>query len=104
MIPERYLTWLRTGGAERLGEVLEHNREDVVSLGRLLVELTARYPTAADGSSAHPGDLAGLGRAYLRRGRAEDALACFRRAADACRGDRKSTRLNSSHANISYAV
>src|SRR3712207_8080569 len=36
-------------------------------------------------------------------GRADDAVDDVR-AADRAQGDRKSTRLNSSHANISYAV
>src|SRR3712207_6892313 len=52
-----------------------------------------------------------LGRALMECGRREQAVDAFRRAvslsprsADGLRADRKSTRLNSSHANISYAV
>src|SRR3712207_7937462 len=51
-----------------------------------------------------PHDLARLGRAAAR-GRAGRARRAARAAAERPAGqDRKSTRLNSSHANISYAV
>ena len=36
LIPERYFAWLRTGRAELFHDVLEHNRQDVVSLALLL--------------------------------------------------------------------
>src|SRR5947209_16541274 len=39
-----------------------------------------------------------------RAGRAAAAVAAQHQGLKACRQDRKSTRLNSSHANISYAV
>src|SRR3712207_9397485 len=42
-------------------------------------------------------------RPRLHLGRSADALSASTRALDLA-GDRKSTRLNSSHANISYAV
>src|SRR3712207_8211486 len=64
------------------------------SEGQILVDLTTSRPAAtkrlAELASRH-------GRAYVDAGMTGGA-----QAADA--GDRKSTRLNSSHANISYAV
>src|SRR3712207_8887009 len=59
---------------------LEHHREQVASVGELVVRIDIRHPEAVTvgecGEGRHLGDQA----------------------------DRKSTRLNSSHANISYAV
>jgi hypothetical protein len=76
-IPGRYLDFLRLGIVEPLVEVVRHNREDVRSLARLLVDVEARFaaPDALDG--ADPGDLAGLARAYAREGRLDAALACL---------------------------
>src|SRR3712207_9355894 len=47
-----------------------------------------------------------LGLAASRRAREQEvrAVASVHRGRDPLQGDRKSTRLNSSHANISYAV
>jgi tetratricopeptide (TPR) repeat protein len=86
MIPERYFAWLRTGQGEWLRDVLHHNRQDVVSLAQLLhtiagVLLPARRLEPGEAADrVHPGDIAGLGRAYARRNRHEDALACFEAA------------------------
>src|SRR3712207_7895812 len=51
-------------------------------------------------------DLADIGEEVVPRGRGlvERLVAVRPVVADRARGDRKSTRLNSSHANISYAV
>ena len=76
LIPERYFAYLRDRRPERLRPVIEHNRQDIVSLGRLLVAL-GRLVSRTDGwASTHPSDLAGLARAMARRGRAEEALDC----------------------------
>ena len=76
-IPGRYLDFLRVGLVEPLVEVIRHNREDVRSLARLLVDVEARF--AAEGAlpGADPGDLAGLARAFARERRLEEALACL---------------------------
>lgn len=75
-IPSRYHEFLRGGPAEPLLDVVRHNREDVRSLGRLVAEVDTRF-AAPDGPSradAHPGDLAGLARAYARERRLDEAL------------------------------
>jgi uncharacterized protein YprB with RNaseH-like and TPR domain len=81
LVPSRYLDYLRSGHGGLLREVLEHNRQDVVSMALLLLVLagdlapvatTRRAPWSVDA-----GDLGGLGRAYARRRRIEEALACF---------------------------
>jgi len=77
VIPDRYFGWLRSGRAEVLVDVLEHNREDVVSLGRLLGVMAQVLADPVRRRAEHPGDLAGLARAYERSGRTAEALACY---------------------------
>jgi uncharacterized protein YprB with RNaseH-like and TPR domain len=81
VVPARYLDYLRSGHGGLLRLVLEHNRQDVVSmallLGVLARELAPVGRTGRSSESVHPGDLGGLGRAYARRRRHEEALVCF---------------------------
>ncbi|MFV2061935.1 MAG: ribonuclease H-like domain-containing protein [Chloroflexota bacterium] len=81
LVPTRYLDYLRSGHGGLLREVLEHNRQDVVSMALLLRVLAQDLAPAAKGkqppASVHPGDLGGLGRAYARKRRHVEALACF---------------------------
>ena len=59
MIPDRFFGWLRSGRAELLEDVLDHNREDVVSLGRLLGVMAEVLADPIRRRSEHPGDIAG---------------------------------------------
>jgi tetratricopeptide (TPR) repeat protein len=82
LVPSRYLDYLRSGHGGLLRLVLEHNRQDVVSMALLLRVLAGELAPAgrsgrAAPSSVHPGDLGGLGRAHARRQRHEEALVCF---------------------------
>lgn len=81
LVPARYLDYLRSGHGGLLREVLEHNRQDVVSMALLLrvlaEDLAPVGRTGRSSHSVHPGDLGGLGRAYARRQRHQEALACF---------------------------
>jgi len=81
LVPGRYLDYLRSGHGRLLRDVLEHNRQDVVSMALLLRVLALELaPVARTGRAAvtvHPGDLGGLGRAYARKRRHAEALACF---------------------------
>ena len=89
-MPARYLDYLRSGHGGLLRLVLEHNRQDVVSMALLLRvlarELAPVGRTGRSPSTVHPGDLGGLGRAYARRRRHEEALACFDSALERLRG------------------
>jgi len=76
-IPGRYLDFLRSGSAGPLLEVVRHNREDVRSLARLLGHIDTGFGDAADRAIAHPGDLAGLARAFSRERRLDEALDCL---------------------------
>jgi uncharacterized protein YprB with RNaseH-like and TPR domain len=61
-IPDRYFSYLRSRRAGVLHDVVDHNRQDIVSLGLLVAELsTGRL------ERFQPGDLLGLARAYGRR-------------------------------------
>ena len=77
LIPARYFAFLRTGRPSLLRAVADHNRQDVVSLACLLVELADRLGDGVARRRAHPGDLAGLARAFLRARRSAEALACY---------------------------
>jgi uncharacterized protein YprB with RNaseH-like and TPR domain len=86
LIPERYFDWLRRRDPGVFPEILEHNHQDVLSLGLLLRVLAhevlpSRTPGTPPRQTA-PRDLMGLGRLYARRGRHQDALACFETALD----------------------
>lgn len=74
--PERYWHFLRTGEAAPLEAVVQHNREDVVSLVRLLDRL-ARH---LDLEAPHPSDWLSLGRLAESRGRLGEAAESYRRA------------------------
>jgi uncharacterized protein YprB with RNaseH-like and TPR domain len=79
LIPERYFGYLRSRRAELLRDVVEHNRQDIVSLG-LLLRVLGDFASATGWARQHPGDLAGLARAFMARGRIEDALSCLEAA------------------------
>jgi uncharacterized protein YprB with RNaseH-like and TPR domain len=84
LVPGRYLDYLRHGRGTLLRDVLAHNRQDVVSMAMILLVLSEDLAPVATGApsrpTVHPGDLGGLGRAYARKGRHAEALACFEAA------------------------
>ncbi len=80
LIPERFFRFLRTGQGWLLADVVRHNRQDIASLARLLRVLAEGLCDAPALGAMHPGDLCGLGRAYVRRGRLAEALDCFEAA------------------------
>ena len=79
LIPDRYFGYLRERRGELLRDVVEHNRQDVISLALLLAAL-ARLASPVGWRGTHPGDVGALGRAYARAGDAETALACLETA------------------------
>jgi uncharacterized protein len=80
LIPERYFAYLRQRRGALLRDVVRHNRQDIISMGQLLQVLSIQLSSHTGRQVAHPGDLAGLARAYARRGRHADALACLETA------------------------
>ena len=76
-IPGRYLDFLRGASAGPLVDVVRHNDQDVRSLGQLLGHLGRGLGDRTTWPAAHPGDLAGLARAFSRQGDLADALDCL---------------------------
>jgi RNase H-like protein len=76
-IPGRYFDVLRGGPADLLADVVEHNAEDVRSLGRLVRHLVVAFGDRERWPAAPAGDLAGLGRAFRLSGRLHEALECL---------------------------
>ena len=75
-IPSLYFHYVRSGDAERLEPVLEHNRLDLISLAGLTaraIRLVDQGPTEA----ASALECLGLGRLYERLGRHESAMRCY---------------------------
>jgi uncharacterized protein YprB with RNaseH-like and TPR domain len=100
LVPARYLDFLRTGRAEPLRAVLDHNRQDVLSLGLLLAHLAGRLSNLPAYAAEQPGDVAALGRVYARRGRYEEALACSTAAVAAAADPRLRARLAQERAEL----
>jgi hypothetical protein len=79
LIPERYFGYLRSRRGELLRDVVEHNRQDLVSLG-LLLRVLSGFASPEMWPRLHPGDLSGLARAHANRGRLAESLAAVEAA------------------------
>jgi uncharacterized protein YprB with RNaseH-like and TPR domain len=67
LIPQLYFDYLRDGDARRLSPVFSHNREDIVTLARLMeVMLAAEH--APDDHLPHAEDRVGIGLALIAAG------------------------------------
>ncbi|MGE5246054.1 MAG: ribonuclease H-like domain-containing protein [Betaproteobacteria bacterium] len=71
--PARYFAFVRTGDARPLAGVLDHNRQDLLSLAALTVRLL-RLAHRGHAEASHPEEALALGRLYARAGL--DAAAC----------------------------
>ncbi len=78
-VPQRYFDYLKTGDERLLDDILEHNRQDIVSLGTLLGVLSRAYLRPTDLQSAM--DLYSVGRALERGGERQAAVECYTLAA-----------------------
>jgi hypothetical protein len=76
-IPERYFAFLRGGAASPLRDVIDHNEADVRALALLVGHVERRFGDVDGSADGPPGDFAGLGRAYARERRLDEALACL---------------------------
>lgn len=77
--PQRYFDYLKTGDMALLEDVIEHNRQDILSMGALLVEICDAY--ANPRQRRETADLLSLGLALGRQGEKEEAEALYRMAA-----------------------
>jgi uncharacterized protein YprB with RNaseH-like and TPR domain len=76
-IPGRYFAFLRSGQAQPLQPVFEHNRLDLVSLAALTAR-ALRLVEAAPEAAEQPRECYGLGRLFERVGALDRAEACYR--------------------------
>jgi len=83
LIPQIYFEYLRTGHADRLGAVMDHNALDILSLALLAAIVPPIFEDPASCSLGHGTELAGLARWLAAEERWEEAALLYRRAVDA---------------------
>ena len=76
LVPERYFRYLATRDEALLTDILEHNRQDVVSMAMLLTELANLHERPL--SAQHHAEIYSLGRVFERRGEGGRARQCYR--------------------------
>lgn len=75
-VPERYFRYLATRDEALLTDILDHNRQDILSMGRLLNELSDLHLRPL--SARHHAEIYSLGRVFERRGESGRARQCYR--------------------------
>ncbi len=78
-VPERYFAFLKSGDMRLLTDIVDHNRQDIVSLAALLTRLCDAYAAPAEQMSML--DVFSLGRALEKTGETQEARRCYRLAA-----------------------
>lgn len=75
-VPQTYFQYLRDGNFQPLERVLEHNKQDIVSLAQLLCFLCMQV--AKPEEISHQEDLLSLARALEKCGEKQKAMKCYR--------------------------
>ena len=78
-VPARYFQYVRTGDARPLIAVLDHNRQDLLTLAALATRLL-HLSHAGPGDARDAAEALGLGRTYARAGHDDRAREAFLRA------------------------
>ena len=78
-IPARYFSFLKTRDMSLLRDIIDHNRQDIVTLGLLLARLCEALESPLEQESRL--DVFSAGRTLERRGEWDQARACYRLAA-----------------------
>lgn len=86
LVPSVYFEWLATEQLDKMGDVLTHNRHDIVSLHFLLAHVASAFATEG-GVLDQTDDLYSLSRVYRRRNRTPQVLSLCKRIADESVGD-----------------
>lgn len=73
--PQRFFSYLKTGDISLLDDVLEHNRQDIFSLGALLSALSEAY--AHPDRQQYVADLYSMGRTMQLRGELQQSVSCY---------------------------
>ena len=78
LVPERYFRFLKERDMALLEDVIEHNRQDIVSLADILRKLLCLHADPLCAGFCE--DIFSLGRIYEKRGQIEGARKCYRAA------------------------
>lgn len=78
-VPERYFSFLKTGDMALLEDIIDHNRQDIVTLMHLLLRLTDAYGCPEKAEDAM--DQLSLGKALEKQGEWDQAQKMYRVAA-----------------------
>ena len=78
-VPQKYFDYLKSHDFDSMQEVIEHNRQDIVTLMLLMGRMATLY--RAPLSAGHQEDIFSLGRALERGGDEDKALTCYRASA-----------------------
>ena len=78
-VPERYFSFLKTGDARLLTDIIDHNRQDIATLATLLVRLAGVYAAPAEQMSML--DVFSMGKVLEKQGETCEAGKCYRLAA-----------------------
>jgi len=77
-VPQRYFDFLRTRNFALLEDIIEHNRQDILTMETLLAELHRVY--SAPAANMEQMDLFSLGKVMEKQKDGEEARACYERA------------------------
>ncbi len=77
-VPQRYFDFLKSGDINLLKDIVDHNRQDIISLSTLLIRLCRAYAAPAEQTSML--DVFSIGRTLEKQGEHTEAEECFRRA------------------------
>jgi len=77
MIPEIYFEYLRTGEADRLGNVVYHNAQDIVSLAALFIHLSDMLEKNSSMDTYSVSDLLAIGKIFMETGSIDLAKQVF---------------------------
>ena len=84
-VPARYFRYVRTGDVQPLVAVLDHNRQDLLTLAALATRLL-HLSHAGPADARDAAEALGLGRTYARAGHDDRAREAFQRAVAMSRG------------------
>lgn len=91
-VPERYFAYLKTRDFDSMREVIEHNRQDIVTLMLLMGRMAELF--RAPLTAGYQQDIYSLGRALEKRGSDKRALECFRASSHGLMAARASTSMS----------
>ena len=80
LVPQTYFQYLKDGNFDPLVKILEHNKQDIVSLAQLFYFMCKQFDMPDEICEGE--DLFSLARAMEKQGRMDKAMHCYRLSAD----------------------